>query len=255
MSGSKSEVNERRLFLHVGTHKTGTTSFQAALCSMAPQLRRTGFEVLHGKPIARKGSANAFLLANCFIRPSLKTSPRLLRNAPLPDEANTNRVMAGLTKMVEASTARDFVISSEEFCLLRTPEEATLLRHHLTPLFSEIVPILCLRSKEAWAASRENQLKKTSVTPLLEEVSDAESTNGSWYYQTDELRAFWEGIGDLIVIDYDAVLQRDGSVFPALFGAIGQTPPDTSKEWLNRRDTFASRMRRNLSNIKQRLLG
>jgi len=254
VTGNKSEVKNRRLFLHVGTHKTGTTSFQAALCEMAPQLRSAGFEVLYGKPIARKRSANAFLLANCFIRPSLKTSPRLLRNAPMPDEADTQRVMAGLAKMVEASAAHDFVMSSEEFCLLRTPEEAERLLQHLTPLFSEIVPILCLRSREAWAASRENQLNKTSVTPLLEGVSDAESTNGSWYYQTDELCAFWEGIGRLIVIDYDAVLERDGSVFPALFDAIEQTPPDKSKEWLNRRDTFASRMRRNLSNLKQRLL-
>lgn len=255
MIGDKSKIIHRRLFLHIGTHKTGTTSFQTALLSVAPQLRQAGCEVLHGKPLARKRSANAFLLANCFIRPSLKTSPRLLSNAPPPDEANTQLIMSGLAEMVENSMAKDFIISSEEFCLLRKAEESAQLRRHFTPLFSEIVPVLCLRSHEAWAESREDQLFKTFVIPMLEGVPDEESTNGSWYYQKQELCRFWEDIGRLVVIDYDAALEKDGSILPALFSAVEQTPPVTKHAWLNRKNTVASRLRRSLTNIKKRLMG
>jgi hypothetical protein len=52
------QTKERALYLHVGTHKTGTTSLQAFITANAPGLASIGIHVPHaGRPILRFGGA------------------------------------------------------------------------------------------------------------------------------------------------------------------------------------------------------
>lgn len=238
----------RRLFLHVGTHKTGTTSFQAMLRDQAAALRATGLEPLVGPPFAPRDSANAHLLANALVRPDLKSPSRLRNTCPVPDAAYTAEMIAALHARLSEVTVPDVVISSEKFCLMRTEDERARLETALRPLFSEIVPVLCLRRVEGWRESWNNQLEKTGTTPLLAGVPDAQSTKGEWYYDTDSIVAFWQSVGPLKVIDYDAALGTDGSILPALFGALERDAPGNGT-WLNRRFTIRDRLKRGLRRV------
>lgn len=63
------------LWLHVGTHKTGTTSIQRALQLSAARLRAAG--------VAVDPEANAWALANTFLRPEIRSTPRGNYGEPL----------------------------------------------------------------------------------------------------------------------------------------------------------------------------
>lgn len=200
------------LWLHVGTHKTGTTSIQEAIVARKDALRAAGIAVFP--------EANAWRLANFFIRPSLRTTPRL-QGLPLPELADLDREMASLAAF-RAENPGDLIISSEEFCMLRHMVEAQALRSTIGAMFARIVPILVLRDVEDWKRSRADQLRKTGVWEAHKALPDELSADGAWYYDAAVIRNFWSGLGDLREIDYDASCRQDGSVLPAFARAIGQ---------------------------------
>lgn len=116
------------LWLHVGTHKTGTTSIQRALQLSAARLRAAG--------VAVHPEAIAWALTNTFLRPEIRSTPRGNYGEPLPDLARLAAVPAKIA--AARGTAPEMVISSKEFCLLHTPLEAFALKSALAPAFARI---------------------------------------------------------------------------------------------------------------------
>tara|TARA_R110000787_G_C13431830_1_gene445641 strand:- start:65 stop:790 length:726 start_codon:yes stop_codon:yes gene_type:complete len=199
------------LWLHVGTHKTGTTSIQRALRLREAELRGAG-RLLHPQE-------NAWGLANLFIRAGLRTTPRVKQTTEPPDLAEFHRELdAGHWQLGGA----DMIVSSEEFCLLRETLEAHALLSTLGQHFARIVPILVLRNDADWRASRRDQLNKSGMLELQKSLPDAASTDGEWYYDRAALLSFWRAIGPLRVIDYDAALAAQGSILPQFAAAIEQ---------------------------------
>lgn len=260
---SASEGTTRRsLLLHVGTHKTGTTSIQAMLADQASELHSRGVELwleTEGQGQARKSLAgalrsvlrrivggstarpvgkrsNAFGLAHSFLRPELAT-PMRLRNRPgLSGQAEDNAYMIAFRNHVLASDASVHLVSSETFCFARTEAEQTLLRDFLAALFVEVRPILVLRQDADWRSSWAAQLKKMGVSDSLTGLSGEQDAGGDWYFDRDAIAAFWAGIGPVTVLDYDKVMKRDGSILPAFLDAIDQSDLPVNQEWfLNRR--------------------
>lgn len=227
----------RRLFLHVGPHKTGTTSVQQALADHRAALLAGGLDVCQGEGFgANPAQVNAIRLANCFIRPEVMTAPRLRGRYGPPDAEFVAATIALVRAHVLASPVQEFVISSEEFSYLRTVGEAEALRAALVPLFEAIVPVLVLRNEPDWRASRHDQLTKTGLIERIAGLEGQADPNGAWYYDRAALVAFWKGIGPAEVIDYDAAVARDGSILPAVFAALGRVAPGApGNYWLNSR--------------------
>lgn len=211
MSGMQGEgAPAGTLWLHVGTHKTGTTSIQRALSLRGPDLAAAG--------VALGPDENAWALANLFLRPELRTSPRLQGRTAPRDLAGSDAELARLTG---ARGARpDMVISSEEFCMLRTGLEALALRGTLGALFARIRPVLVLRGEAEWRASREDQLRKNDLWEIQRDLPEAQSVNGEWYYDREAIVDFWRAIGPITVIDYDEAVAREGTILPAFARAI-----------------------------------
>lgn len=74
----------RKLFLHVGTHKTGTTSFQAYLLDNRARIRSQGVAVATEKHPKLGLMANCFSLPNTVLRPALMTIARMTGTAKNP---------------------------------------------------------------------------------------------------------------------------------------------------------------------------
>lgn len=205
-------VAQGTLWLHVGPHKTGTTSIQRALKLRAAQLRAAG--------IACFSEECAWALANTLLRPELNTTPRLSWGHRLPDLAALEALPDILRQ--DRGGLRDMVISSEEFSLMRTPLEAFALRRTLGIDFARIVPVIVRRNLTDWRQSRADQLRKTGNWDRQKALPDALSTDGAWYYDQDALLAFWAEIGPSVLLDYDRACAEEGGILPAFARAIGQ---------------------------------
>lgn len=200
------------LWLHVGTHKTGTTSIQEAVAQRRAALEAEGIAVWPDR--------NAQDLANHFIRPSLWTIPRLLGDSAPVDVAVFDE-LAGRIDEARGDLA-DLFISSQEFCMMRDALEAQVLKGTLRQVFARVVPIVAFRDVDDWRASRTDELNRIGMWERQDALPDALSSDGDWYYDPAGVRRFWAQIGDVVEIDYDAALRRDGSILPEFARALGR---------------------------------
>lgn len=200
------------LWLHVGTHKTGTTSIQEAIAQRRDALAAAG--------VAVWPQGNAQDLANHFIRPSLWTIPRLLGiSAPIDHEIFDELAV----RMDEARGPHpDLLISSQEFCMMRDALEAYVLKSTLRQVFDRVVPIVAFRDVDDWRASRADELNRIGMWERQDALPDALSSDGNWYYDPPAVRRFWAQIGPVVEIDYDAARAAEGSILPAFARALGR---------------------------------
>ncbi|MGL6208496.1 MAG: hypothetical protein ACRC14_01545 [Paracoccaceae bacterium] len=202
----------RTLWLHVGTHKTGTTSLQYALRRKRGILAKTGVKVWPEQ--------NAWRLANLFLRPTMQSNTRAKGNAVPPTLAEI-RAAHGII-VGNLGDFRQMIISSEQFCMLRQPIEAFGLSSILGDLFDRIIPIVTFRNDADWRASWQGQIRRAGVWEFQTGLPDDQSANGDWYYDRAAIIAFWQDFGPVRVVDYDAACARDGSILPAMAEALDQ---------------------------------
>lgn len=198
------------LYLHVGTHKTGTTSIQEAIRQKSALINAAG--------IALHPMCNASYLASQFLRPDVRATVRVM-GAPLPTLASLD---AEIDVVVRArGDQRDMLISSELFCMLRTTLEAAAIRATLGAMFQNVVPILFIRNERDWRQSRSDQLRRAGHLDYQRSLPDYQSIEGEWYYNVDEIKSFWSQIGDMCIMDYDAACRDDGGVITPFAKVIG----------------------------------
>ena len=211
-------MSERRphIFLHVGTHKTGTTSIQAFLESQVAFLRDHGVsfcENLRGRPNFKD------LFQLCVDRSRRRGfrrgrtwPPRSLRRVL------TRRHIASRLHDIEAGTC---VISSEHLSYLRTPGEIATLRA-LFPEGCRFTVVLCLRERAAFLASYRRQLEAQGV-PIDPRPGRFNSAgDDSWLLDYGAIEATFRHLTeDVRVIDFDAAVANDGNIIHAFCRAIG----------------------------------
>lgn len=197
------------LWLHVGTHKTGSTSIQEALVRCADRIDRSLLP-----------EANAWALANLFLRPNVCSAMRM-QGARLPQDLTAYDEAAVMIETARRSH-RDMVISSEAFCLLREALEAFAVRAFFGAHFARIIPVVVLRREADWRSSREDQLRSSGLWERQKALQDRDSADGDWYYDRAGLLGFWSMIGTPQIIDYDAAMAAEGSILPAFARAIGR---------------------------------
>lgn len=208
--GGVSALATGTLYLHVGTHKTGTTSIQEAIRQKSVCINAAG--------IALHPMRNASCLASQFLRSDVHATVRVL-GAPLPTLASLDAEIDIVRRA--RGNERNMLISSELFCMLRTTLEAVAIRATLGAMFQQIVPILFIRNQQDWRESRSDQLRKTGHLAYQMSLPSAHSIEDDWYYEIDAIRAFWQQLGDLRVIDYDKTRKQLGGVIAPFADTIG----------------------------------
>lgn len=222
----------RRLVLHIGTHKTGTTSFQAVLNDAAPVLLEHDVRVFASSVDAPHGGACELpLLA---IRPDLMFPlRRLLPDSTLPSMQRAMRER--VAEQMGASTTT-VVASHEALSFARTEEEVEVLAHLAGGRQTSIV--LVLREETSFLRSWTGQLQRMGYSTRSPYPDSLMNTSpGTWLTDWDTLinaysRVF--GRQSITVLRYEQAIAAAGSVLPPLWHAAN-LPRDLlpNDRWLN----------------------
>jgi hypothetical protein len=209
------------IYLHIGTHKTGSTSLQRWLVEHESFLNENEFDLyesLHKK----QTHVELYLGAMRQERDSFgkRSMPEVVF-----DTNYTAKVSARVQEFIASSPREKLVFSTEGLSLLRHADELNRLKQILGPLGQRVQVILYLRDKEAFLNSYRTQLaKKKKRTPSKDYWSALYVEEDTWLTDYEQLLgAFGEAFGreNITIIDYDAEMQRCGNIIPAFVKALG----------------------------------
>lgn len=208
-----SEARRRQVFVHVGTHKTGSTSIQNFLARNADRLRAGGILV----PTTGIRGYGHHLVAW-----ELRHDERL---------GGRSGFVPGLLEELRGSDLDRAVISSEDFeYLSRYRPALASFTSSLRSVGFEPVFVVFFREPEAYLASLAAELAKHGVAHPMEWYRGQLHEHGSilvrddWFFDFDRERfvaAFRETTAaGIVTLDYDACAADDGIV-PRFLRVIG----------------------------------
>lgn len=216
-----------RAILHVGTHKTGTTSIQSFVTDRHPdRLRAHGIEPYRGRHIAH----NHVELHVAAMRPE-RLSGFKERHAIRVDGAYVATVAARIADALAACPDETMFFSAEGMSLLRHSDELARLKA-LVPVETDI--IIALREREAFLASYRAQIGDRASTDPADYEHYRYVADDTWIADYAPRLALLRdafGAERVTTIDYDAAMAADGSILPAFLGAIGLSGVFAETEW------------------------
>lgn len=222
-------MSDKRLFLHIGTHKTGTTSFQHALAANEAVLAERGVALFWDGP----NKLAAHRTADALLRRELFTGYRYRRRGQaVLTEENRAAFRARVAREIAALPERDVVLSAEGFSFLHGTDDAARAAAFLRETGRAPVILWVDRKLADWRRSWRGQLAKTpEMAEEIEGLTDAERPDGDWYFQPGRIAAFWRDLGRVERIDYDAAMAAEGSILPALLEAMELSPEGLDLEY------------------------
>lgn len=220
--------------LHIGTHKTGSSSLQQFLRdSDDTLLAQHGFHYPPGLVLPASHSELPLLA----LRPD-RMWPARIRFPETTSPAWLAVAEAHVREVVRACPHRGLVLSHEDLSYARHADELDRLRDLLGEVSVRVV--VYVREPIAFLRSYTEQLQATGFGLSDDPGSYAYVRPDSWLVDRDELVAVFAGAfgrDRVEVLDYDAVVAADGSVIPAFAQVLGiareQLPP-LDRYFLNR---------------------
>ncbi|SMX43683.1 hypothetical protein [Actibacterium lipolyticum] len=202
-------MSRKTIYLHMGLHKTGTTSIQNWLLSNSDALLKTDLAFYQGRYIP----SNHIEFALSSLRDELDAP--IKRRVDLDRERLFEETKAQLELFLSKTRASRLIISNETISFIRDKTEMKRLRS-IFPPNAAIVPIIFLRSKEEWLASFKQQMFKMG----LKESTDPKSCT---YFGSDTWLLQHETLVDLVRRTFGEVktVQYDGASLRQLFSTIG----------------------------------
>lgn len=206
------------VLLHIGTHRTGTTSIQGFLRDQNDELlARSGLHYPAG-----------FLLPTVHVElPLLTIRPDRMWPARLRFPATQRRSWQAAAKAHVRETIRtadhdQLVYVHEDLSYLRFEDEL----ERLADLFAgcSLRIVVFLRQPSSFLPSYRSQLLATGFEPSDDPTSFAYLAADSWLLDYDALAAGYcrqFGASNVHVLDYDDAVARDGSVIPAFCDVLG----------------------------------
>ena len=242
-----------RVVLHVGTHKTGSTSLQQFLRDHDDDL------------VAAAGAhdpAGLVLPASHTELPLLairaeRTWPARLRLPETEQPTWLAMAEAHVRATVRTSSRGVLVLSHEDLSYVRFDDEHDRLRDLLGGLPVRV--IVFLRDKVAFLRSYRAQLEATGFSPSTDPSSFAYVEADSWLVDHEALVGGYQrsfGAANVEVIDYDDTVARDGSVIPEFAERLGiprSALPPLDPYRLNRSGTHLRPSDEQLAAIRRRL--
>lgn len=217
--------------LHIGLHKTGSTSIQAFLQRNLSVLQANGLDFYQGMVFPE----NHVELHAASMRPARESGYKN-RSRLKVDAAYIDQVRQHVSRFVAASNGKRIVFSNEGLSLLRYPDEVETLKSLFPSGTFRVVAYL--RQPEDYLRSYEAQLKKNpSTLPLrIDKDSFAYTEPDSWLLDYPARLAPFEqvfGSANLHVFDYDQAQAQDGNVIPSFLQALGLGGCFRPEDWKN----------------------
>jgi hypothetical protein len=231
--------NLKTVYLHIGTHKTGTTSIQQYLYAHNETHRKFGIDYYKGLYNPANGiytPANHVELHVAAMREN-RMSPFKLKNKINADKEYKQLVQNRVREFINDTNANKVIFSAEGLCYLRYGDELSYLQELFKGV--EIYIIIYLREKSSFLRSYRLQLIKMGMSFSDDPNSFAYVQDDTWLLEYDDLINIYGshfGHDRLIIFNYDDVLVSDGNVIPSFLKTIGVPSKlsDTSAYWYNK---------------------
>jgi hypothetical protein len=202
-------MGSKTIYLHMGLHKTGTTSIQNWLLSNSDVLLKTDLAFYQGQYIP----SNHIEFALSSLRDELDAP--IKRRINLDRERLFEETKAQMELVLSKTSASRLIISNETMSFIRYQTEMERLRS-IFPPNAAIVPIIFLRSKKEWLVSFKQQMFKMGLKESTDRKSCSYFGSDTWLLQHETLvdltrRTFGEA----------KIVQYDGASLRQFFSAIG----------------------------------
>jgi hypothetical protein len=212
---NRTQSERKKIIVHIGTHKTGSTSIQNALRRQERMLRKCGILVPLSGTLGR-------LSGHHNIAWEMRRDPLFTPGCGGVDDL-----------ILELGAARESVavISSEDFeYLVKYPKELGMFNEKIVNAGYDPLYLVFFRDPSAYLESLFHQLKKDKVEEPFEWFLNEYNTkgyilvHGDWYYDLDAGRFAkeWRDIvgPNVLVVNYDEVSKNPG-LLPFFFKSIG----------------------------------
>ena len=212
------------IVLHIGTHKTGSSSLQHYLGRSRARLAAHGLAYYQGTILA-DNHIDLYLGALAPGRDSL--AQHSLDLPPRPELIHRTR--EGLARFRQANPGKTLIYSSEGLSLLRSPSELGNLADLIAPDGEEVRVVMAYRDRDAFLDAYRRQILKTPGRQPSDNPQSALYVKAdSWLADFDALRAAYIarfGQNALHQVDFDQEIARSGDVLPALLRAMSLPDP------------------------------
>ena len=223
-----------RVLLHVGTHKTGTSSLQTFLRDENPRSLAAAGVLFPPGYLLPALHADLPLLT---LRPDFAWPARL--RFPETQRASWQAAARGHVRhQVTASPLPTLVYSHEDLSYARHDDELDRLHALVEGLPVRVV--IVLRQREAFLRSYTEQLAATDFDTSEDPSSFAYVEPDTWLVDYDALVGGYRrhfGAENVEVLDFDAIIAAEGSILPAFARLLGLDPatlPPLERYMLNR---------------------
>jgi hypothetical protein len=220
-------VPDREIILHVGIHKTGSTSIQRFLDAHRQQLCGLGIEFYTGQYIP----SNHMELHGAAMRPS-RMSPFKMRRKVAGDPAYVSAVRARISTFASNSTCSRLLFSAEGLSYLCYPDEMERLKDILPPAPVKI--IMYVRERGSFLRSYQEQVKRTPPIGKVEADSYAYLEPDSWLLDFGERHnRFCEAFGaqNVVMRSYEEEMESRGNVIPSFLEVLGILDQFKASDW------------------------
>lgn len=223
----------KEVVLHIGLHKTGTTSIQHFLQDHRAELQAQGVDFYQGMVFPE----NHVELHVAAMRPERESGYKNRSKVVVNDEY-IYKVRQRIRRFIRDSPCEKFLFSNEGLSLLRHKDEIDRLCSFVQA--DKVKVIVFLRAPEAYLASYASQLMKHPGTLQNEILSDSFAYTGhdSWLTKYEErLEPFKAafGPGQVAVEDYDDAVLKSGTVLPKFLECAGVQQFFCKEDWIKYR--------------------
>lgn len=210
------------VFLHMGLHKTGTTSFQNFLLERKCLLHSKKIDFYDGAYIPE----NHVELALSVLRENLD-APIKTKIAFPPREDLFEETRMRIDACIRDSTCDKVVFSNETLSFIRHDFEIFRLRR-LFPPDCRLIPVVCQRNKADWMASFKSQMARMGVEENNRPDSCGFFAPSGWLLDHERLI-------NLLKANFEEVLLLDyrENVIGHLLAAMGIEVPDFPERYDN----------------------
>jgi len=227
------------VYIHIGLHKTGTTSLQKFCKENAQFLENRG--VKYYTPTFWRSHCNANEVAALILRKGIwsgytESISQLKGSEQQREEEFLFIVQKHVHDFLRGSHNDNVFISGEHMSLMRTREEARRLKEILTQAGHVPHIILVLRELEDWWKSYCNQIRQKERSCCKDYNSMAYIEDSSWLKDIDALIECIKSTFDNVT-----VLEYGDNIIPEIFATVGVEIDGVGTQFfLNRRASRAA---------------
>ncbi|SDP55232.1 hypothetical protein [Ectopseudomonas guguanensis] len=192
-----------RSLIHIGQHKTGTTSIQHYLKSNRKALLERGLYIADS--IAGYDAPSHFILNIYALKPERLSSmkERFIENAGIEALCEIyEHLPAEIERHYEAAktaSCKDIIWSNEGLYLLNSAEEYQKLKNLFLPHSDEMVCLCCFRDLDSYKTSYRKQHEKSGIAPSDDPDSYKYLGNDSWLFDYSRKRELLSSTFDNLI--------------------------------------------------------